>query len=153
MSRIDLEQARGAVEIRTRRRFVPVECVCASDMIYVPYLARRNWSLTGGEQDKGRSGVDNTGRGREDSSRTVLNGLVDTPVLAGRVSRRRRAVQFRVRMEILELELVTTRAYMYVIDPVNLVESVPPNVNSPFWSDDEVVGSKDTETRSNEIAP
>jgi hypothetical protein len=44
-------------------------------------------------------------------------------------------------------------AYTYVIDPVNLVESVPPNVNSPFWSDDEVVGSKDTETRSDEIVP
>ena len=111
----------------------------------------RNWSLTGSEQDKGRSGVDNTGRGREDGGRTVLDGLVDTPVAVSRGSRRRWTVQFGVRMEILEL--VTTRAYMYVIDPVNLVESMPPNVNSPFLFDDEVVGSNDTETRSDEIVP
>ena len=54
-------------------------------------------------------------------------------------------------MEILDL--ATTRAYMYVIDPVNLAESVPPNVNSPFWIGGEVVGSNDTETRSDEIVP
>ena len=40
-----------------------------------------------------------------------------------------------------------------MIDPVNLVESVPPNVNSPFWFDDVVVGSKDTATRSDGIVP
>jgi hypothetical protein len=114
------------------------------------YLARRNWEITGGEQDKGGSGVDDTSSAREDRSRTVLDGLVDTPVEAGRVSRRRRAVQSHVSME---LEPVTTRAYMFVIDPVNLVESVPPNVNSPFGLDDVVVGSKDTETRSDGMVP
>ena len=36
---------------------------------------------------------------------------------------------------------------MNVIGPVNLVESVPPNVNSPFLTDVAVVGSKDTPTR------
>jgi hypothetical protein len=53
-------------------------------------------------------------------------------------------------MEILELEHC---AYTVVIDPVNLEESVLPNVNSPFSSDDEVVGSKDTATRSDGIVP
>jgi hypothetical protein len=123
---------------------VRVTSVCARDLV------RRDRKLTGGEQDQGRSGVDNASSAREDRSRTVLDGLVDAPVEAGRVSRRRRAVQFRVSME---LELVTTRAYMFVIDPVNLVESVPPNVNSPFAFDDVVVGSKDTETRSDGIVP
>ena len=42
---------------------------------------------------------------------------------------------------------------MNVIDPVNLVESVPPNVNSPFWLSSVVVGSKDTETMSDGIVP
>ena len=42
---------------------------------------------------------------------------------------------------------------MVVIDPVNLVESVPPNVNSPFWFGSVVVGSKDTETMSDGIVP
>ncbi len=42
---------------------------------------------------------------------------------------------------------------MNVSVPVNLVESVPPNVNSPFLTDDVVVGSKDTETRSDVIVP
>src|SRR6266702_1276218 len=37
--------------------------------------------------------------------------------------------------------------------PVNLVESVPPKVNSPFLTDVLVVGSKDTERRSAEIVP
>ena len=46
-----------------------------------------------------------------------------------------------------------TRAYTYVIDPVYFVESVPPNVNSPFLFGCEVVGSKDTETRSDGIVP
>ncbi len=40
-----------------------------------------------------------------------------------------------------------------MIVPVNLVESVPPKVNSPFLTDVVVVGSKDTETRSDEIVP
>jgi hypothetical protein len=122
-------------------------------LICARYLARRNRELTGGEQDQGSSGVDNTSSAREDRSGTILDRLVDTPVEAGRVSRRRRAVRFRVSMEVFELEPVTTRAYMFVIDPVNLVESVPPNVNSPFWFDDVVVGSKDTETRSDGIVP
>ena len=42
---------------------------------------------------------------------------------------------------------------MYVIGPMNLVGSAPPNVNSPFVSDIVVVGSKDTPTRSDEIVP
>jgi hypothetical protein len=42
---------------------------------------------------------------------------------------------------------------MNVIFPVNLVWSVSPNVSSPFLIDDVVVGSKDTETRSDAIAP
>jgi hypothetical protein len=41
---------------------------------------------------------------------------------------------------------------MNVIDPVNLVESMPPNVNSPFLTDVVVVGSKDTATRLDGIA-
>ena len=42
---------------------------------------------------------------------------------------------------------------MNVIDPVNLVESVSPNVNSPFWFCSVVVGSKDMETMSDVILP
>jgi hypothetical protein len=42
---------------------------------------------------------------------------------------------------------------MFVIDPVNLVESVPPNVNSPFLLESEVVGSNDTETMSDGMVP
>ncbi len=42
---------------------------------------------------------------------------------------------------------------MNVSVPVNLVESVPPNVNSPFLTDDVVVGSKDTATRSDVMVP
>ena len=42
---------------------------------------------------------------------------------------------------------------MVVIDPVYLVESVPPKVNSPFWLSSVVVGSKDTATRSDGIVP
>ena len=48
---------------------------------------------------------------------------------------------------------MNARAYTYVIDPVYLVGSAPPNVNSPFSSDVAVVGSKDTPTRSDEIVP
>jgi hypothetical protein len=85
------------------------------------HLVRINPSLTGGEEDNGRSVIDNTSSGRENRSSAVFDGLVDTPVVeVGRVSCRRRAVQFRVSTEILEL--VTTRASTYVIDPVNLVE-------------------------------
>ena len=42
---------------------------------------------------------------------------------------------------------------MYVIDPVYLVGSAPPNVNSPFWFDAVFVGSKDTPTTSDRIVP
>jgi hypothetical protein len=37
--------------------------------------------------------------------------------------------------------------------PVNLVGSVPPNVSSPFLTNFAVVGSKDTETRLDGMAP
>jgi hypothetical protein len=39
------------------------------------------------------------------------------------------------------------------MDPVNRVESVPPNVSSPFSTDKVVVGSKNTERRSAGIIP
>ena len=68
-------------------------------------MDRTNGSLTGGDQDEGCSSVDNTSSGREDGSRTVLDGLIDTPVEIGGGGRRFGAVQFRVSMEILELEL------------------------------------------------
>ena len=42
---------------------------------------------------------------------------------------------------------------MYVIDPVYLVGSAPPNVNSPFSSESVFVGSKDTPTTSDRIVP
>ncbi len=42
---------------------------------------------------------------------------------------------------------------MNVSLPVNLVESVPPNVNLPFLSDVVFVGSKDTATRLDTIVP
>ena len=38
---------------------------------------------------------------------------------------------------------------MYVMSPVNLVRSVPPNVSSPFLLLFLIVGSKEMETRSN----
>ena len=40
---------------------------------------------------------------------------------------------------------------MYVIDPVYLAGSAPPNVNPPFVFDVVFVGSKDTPTRSDVI--
>jgi hypothetical protein len=44
--------------------------------------------------------------------------------------------------------------YMYVMFPVYLLWSVPPNVNSPFLTDDVVViGSKDTETILDGMVP
>ena len=67
------------------------------------YQARGNRLLTGGEQDKGGSGVDNTSSSRENGSRTVLDGLVDTPVLVSWGSRRGRAIQLYVSNEILHL--------------------------------------------------
>ena len=42
---------------------------------------------------------------------------------------------------------------MNVIAPVNFVESVPPNVNSPFLTDVVVVGSNDMPIRSDVIVP
>ena len=42
-------------------------------------------------------------------------------------------------------------AYIVVIGPVILVESVPPNVNSPFMTNVVFVGSKDTLTMSDGI--
>jgi hypothetical protein len=43
---------------------------------------------------------------------------------------------------------------MYVMFPVYLLWSVPPNVNSPFLTDEVVViGSKDTETISEAMVP
>ena len=68
----------------------------ASDISLRPPICGK-WSLTGGKQDKGGSGVDNTGSGREDGSRAVLDGLVDTPVLVSWVSRRGGAIQLYVR--------------------------------------------------------
>lgn len=40
-----------------------------------------------------------------------------------------------------------------VIDPVNLDESVPPKVISPFVTDADVVGSNEIPIRSEEIVP
>ena len=37
--------------------------------------------------------------------------------------------------------------YVKVIEPVNLVESVPPKVTSPFVAESALLGSKDTATR------
>ena len=39
------------------------------------------------------------------------------------------------------------------IEPVNLVESVPPNVSSPFVTDAEFVGSKETPSSLDGIVP
>ena len=74
--------------------------VCARELI------RSNGSLTGGDEDEGGSSVDNTSSGREDGGRsTVPDGLVDTPEFAGGESPSTGAVQFRVNMQSLELEL------------------------------------------------
>src|SRR5882757_388515 len=43
--------------------------------------------------------------------------------------------------------------YTQVIAPVNLVESVPPNVNSPFLVDVVVVGAKDMPISSDVMVP
>jgi hypothetical protein len=43
--------------------------------------------------------------------------------------------------------------YVKLIAPVNLVESVPPHVSSPFVTLSEVVGSNETATRFAEIVP
>ena len=48
---------------------------------------------------------------------------------------------------------MNARAYMYVIDPVYLAGSAPPNVNSPFSFDTVSVGSKDTPITSDRIVP
>jgi len=42
---------------------------------------------------------------------------------------------------------------MNVIFPVNFEESLPPKVSSPFLAELEFVGSKDTETRLEEMLP
>ena len=49
------------------------------------------------------------------------------------------SIQFHVSVNISETELVS--AHKYAIDPMHFVESVLPNVNSPFWFDNEFVGS------------
>ena len=45
------------------------------------------------------------------------------------------------------------KAHKKLIDPVNLLESVPPKVSSPLVSDKEDVGAKDTETKLDGMAP
>ena len=67
-------------------------------------LVISNGILTGGKEDEGGSSVDNTGSVRQDGGRsTVPDGLVDTPEFAGGSSRRARAVQLRVSMDLLKL--------------------------------------------------
>ena len=46
-----------------------------------------------------------------------------------------------------------TGTYVKVMDPVNLLESVAPNVNSPLVLDSEVVGSNETATKFDDILP
>lgn len=48
-----------------------------------------------------------------------------------------------------EVEVMGTK----VIDPVNLDESVPPKVISPFVTESDVVGSNETPIKSEEIVP
>ena len=67
------------------------------------HAIRRNRSLTGGDQDQGSPGVDDASSGREDRSSAVLDGLVDAPVEARRLSRSVGADQFSVSMEKLRL--------------------------------------------------
>ena len=43
--------------------------------------------------------------------------------------------------------------HVKLIDPVNLLESVPPNVNSPLVSDSDDVGAKETETKLDGMVP
>ena len=50
-------------------------------------------------------------------------------------------------------KMAAVGTHMKVIFPVNLVESVSPNISSPFLSKVPFVGSKDTETRLDGIAP
>ena len=47
--------------------------------------------------------------------------------------------------------VVTFYTYVKLIDPVNLLESVPPNVTSPLVDSKVVVGSNDTATKFCEI--
>ena len=42
---------------------------------------------------------------------------------------------------------------MYVMEPVNLVESVPPKVSSPLVDSSDVVGSNETPITADEIRP
>ena len=42
---------------------------------------------------------------------------------------------------------------MKVMEPVNLEESVPPKVSSPFSTEEVVVGSKETATESTGMVP
>ncbi len=70
------------------------------------HLVRSNGSLTGGDEDESGSSIDNTSSGREDGGgSTVADGLVDTPEFAGGESPCTGTVQFRVSMQILELEI------------------------------------------------
>ena len=62
--------------------------------------------LTGSDEDEGGSSVDNTSSGRQDGGgSTVPDRLVDTPEFTGGGSRRTRAVQIRVSVDSLELQL------------------------------------------------
>ena len=45
------------------------------------------------------------------------------------------------------------QAYTKLMAPVNLLESVPPNVSSPLTISGVSVGSNETETRSSEMIP
>ena len=45
------------------------------------------------------------------------------------------------------------KAYTKLMAPVNLLESVPPNVSSPLTISGVSVGSNETETRSSEMIP
>jgi hypothetical protein len=111
-------------------------------------------SLTGRDQGESGSSVDNAGSLCENTSRgTVSDGLVDTPELVGRASCCK-GTSCPVAGEHRNFgSRLSTHTYMYVMFPVYLLWSVPPNVNSPSLTDDVLVGSKDTETILDAIVP
>ena len=90
--------------------------------------------------------MEDTGSYVKDNRGTAVSeGCVNTPVTIRRISLRSgSASQDEYGKLIYHL---VAHTYKYVISPVYLLESVLPNITSPFVADVEFVGSKYNATR------
>ena len=91
------------------------------------------------EVQEGRAGVGDAGVLLEDDGVAVLDRLVDAPVVRGRGGLGDRAGKDCQRDNGSRIGEET---YVYLMSPVCLESSTPPQMSSPFWSSSLVVGWK-----------